>query len=507
MGRVLTNNISVQVARESSVIGTLPGSPDWKLLEPNDVSTFGATITTVRRQPISRDKQDRKGTTTDLDSAVEFETDLTMDAVAEFIEAFCFASAVNSDLHFERVDVDSSGYIIPAATAQQANKLQFTSGGPISLLYGRGYTNPANNGLKALAVDVSTTDTAIEFAGAVAETAPVSAVAEIAGVRAETGDLAFSVTGTVGTLSSGNNGASNNIDFTTLGLTVGQVVHVGGVAAPNQFSVGSGYGRITAITASALTLDKLSGTLAADDGAGETVDLLFGRFIRNVPVGDPDFLQTSYQFEGVYPNLGTAGATEYEYPLGNLCNEVTLNLPLTDKATMSLGFIGTDTEPPTTVRKAGADDAREPSKTAALNTSSDIGRLRVQQVDETGLTTDFKSISLTILNNVSPEKVIGVLGARYMNTGNFQVSLDAEVLFTSGNVTEAVRNNTTVTMDFVITNDDGAVAIDIPSLTLGGGGKSFPLNESVLMSVTGQAFKDETLNTSIGVSLFAIVPQ
>ena len=505
MGRVLTNNISVQSAREAS-LGVLPGSPDWKLLEPNDVSQFGATITNVRRQPISKDKQDRKGTTTDLDSSVEFEMDLTMDGVSEFIEAFCFANAVNGDLHFEKIDVGGTGYTIPAATAAQAAKLQFTSGGPISLVYGRGYANAANNGLKPLTVDVAATDTVIQFSGAVAETAPAKAVVEIAGIRPEVGDLALTVSGTTGTLTSGNNAAVNNIDFTTLGLTVGQFVHIGGLTTSNQFSAGAGFGRITAIAAGTLTLDKLSSTLATDTGAAETVDLLFGRFIRNVAVDDGDYLETSYHFEGAYPNLGSGGATEYEYPKGNYCNEVTFTVPLTDKATATFGFIGTDTEVPTTTRKSGAATAREPAKTAALNTSADVGRLRVTQVDETGLTTDFKAFSMTLTNNVSPEKVIGQLGAKYMNTGNFQVSMDAEVLFTNGDVVAAIRNNTTVTMDFILDNEDGAVAIDVPSMTLGGGGKNFPVNESVILNTTGQAFKDATLNTSIGVSLFAIVP-
>jgi len=506
MGRVLTNNITVQAAREAS-LGTLPGSPDWKLLEPNSVGTFGATITTVKRQPISKDKQNRKGTVTDLDSAVEFETDLTMDVFSEFIEGFCMVTAVNSDLLFEKVNVGATGYTIPAATAAQAAKLQFTSGGPISLLYARGYATAANNGLNPLTVDVASTDTVMQFSGATTETAPAKAVVEIAGIRPETGDLSLTVSAGVGTLTSGNNAAVNNIDFTTLGLTVGQFIHIGGLTASEQFSAGAGYGRITSIAAGTVLLDKLDSTLATDTGAAETVDLLFGRFIRNVSVDDSDYLEISYHFEGSYPNLDSGGATEYEYPKGNYCNQVTFNLPLTEKATCSFGFVGTDTEVPTTTRKSGASTAREVARDDALNTSADIARLRITQVDETGLTTDFKSFSLTLLNNVAGEKVLAQLGAKYMNTGNFEVTADGQILFTDSAVVSAIRNNTTVTMDFILAGDaDGAIAVDIPSMTLGGGGKDFPVNESVLLNTTGTAHKDDTLNTSLGVSLFAIVP-
>ncbi|RUQ77928.1 hypothetical protein ELZ22_17630, partial [Brucella abortus] len=451
MGRVLTNNVSMQVAKEDT-LGVLPVSPDWKLLEPNTIGSFGATITTVARDPISKDKQRRKGTVTDLDSAVEFEADLTLDSFVDFIEGYCFAQAVNHDLHFTEADATSSGYTIPAATAAQAAKLQYTAGGPISLLYARGYANAANNGLKPLAADVASTDTVMEVSGAVAETAPARAIVEIAGIRAEQGDLDITVSSGVATITSGNNGASNNIDFTTLGLTVGQFIHVGGLTSANQFAT-AGYGRIVSIADDTLVLDKLSTGLATDNGTGDTVDLLFGRFIRNVAVDHASYLEQSFQFEAGYPNLGSGGVTEYEYSLGNLCNQVTFNLPLTDKATASFGFIGTDTEVPTTSRKSGANAPRTPAKTAAMNTTADVARLRITEVDETGLTTDFKSFSITLLNNVSPEKVIGRLGAAFMNTGNFEVNVEAQVLFTNGDVVAAIRENETVALDFILKNE------------------------------------------------------
>lgn len=506
MGRVKTNNFSMQAAREAT-LGTLGGSLDWKLLEPNSVGAFGATITKVKRAPITKDRQNRKGVTTDLDSSVEFEHDLTMDVFAEFIEGFCFATATNADLVFNEANATATGYTVSALDSTQGGKLQYTAGGPISLLYARGYATTGNNGLKPLGADAAATDTELTVSGLTAETAPSDAVLEIAGIRPEVGDLSLTVSGTTGTLTSGNNAAVNNIDFTTIGLTVGQFVHIGGTTSANQFSAGAGFGRITAIEAATLTLDKLDAALATDTGAAETVDLLFGSFVRNVDVDDTDFLEVSYQFEGSYPNLDSGGATEYEYALGNYCNQVTFNIPLTDKATVNFGFVGTDTAVPTTSRETNADSPRTAgAKNAALNTSADVARLRITQTDETGLTTDFKAMSLTLINNAAGEKVISQLGAKYINTGNFDVNLDSTLLFTSGDVVSAIRNNTTVTMDFIIDNEDGAVAVDIPSLTLGGGGKDFPVNESVMISVTGEAFKDDALDTSIGVSMFAIVP-
>lgn len=221
-----------------------------------------------------------------------------------------------------------------------------------------------------------------------------------------------------------------------------------------------------------------------------------------------EYLEKRIQFEAEFVGLDTGGGNMYSYSKGNLCNTMGFNLPLTDKATMSLAFIGTDTDNPVASgsRKAGASSALTPTNTSAFNTSSDIARLRITEVDEDGITTDFKSITLNLNNNIGPEKVLGVLGAKYMNTGNFEVSVEAQLVFTNSLVVNKIRANETVTMDFIIKNDNGAIAIDFPSMTLGGGNLEFPVNQSILINTTGEAFRDATLDTSIGISIFPIVP-
>ena len=183
-------------------------------------------------------------------------------------------------------------------------------------------------------------------------------------------------------------------------------------------------------------------------------------------------------------------------------------MPLTDKSTATFAFIGRNAEEPVdgASRKTDASTARDPLFSGALNTSSDFFRLRIEDVDETGLTSDFKDMTMTWNNNVSPEKVLGLLGARFMNVGNFEVDIETQALFTNALVPARIRANTTVSMDFLMRNDDGAIAVDIPSATMGSDGKEFPINESVLINVTVQAFVDPILLTSIGVSLFPVFP-
>ena len=531
MGRTLTNATTIAVARQSS-LDVLGGSPAWKELEPDDIGKFGESLTKVSRNPISRRRSRRRGTIVDVDAAVEFDCDVTMDSLDDFTEAFLFARAVNFDLRFIASTTTSTTYAVPALTASQASRLVFVSTGAKSLLFAQGYLNSANNGLKPLTVDPVTTNTTLTVGGLVAETAPANAEVALAGVRAIAGDLALAVSGVNGTLSSGNGGVTggNRVDFTVLGLTVGQKIHVGGLTSTNRFgktAAGDGtrsYGgaRIRSIAATSLGLDKLDPTLFASDGTDNgtggvaiAVDLLFGRFIRDVPVGHADFLEIAHIFEGSYPNLfettpptPVANLDGFEYVWNGYANEITQNLKLADKATCSVGFVCTHADAPVdnSGRKVNAATARLPLKTGALNTSSDFARLGIQDVDETGLTTDFKDMELVLNNNVSPEKVLGRRGAKFLNIGTLEIDMNTEVLFTSAVVITRIRNNTAVTMAWTMRNDDGAIAYDVPSGTMSSEGKNFERNASVRQQLKLECDSDNVFGYQLSASLFPVYP-
>lgn len=501
MARSLTNNLSLRYAIESSV-GTLPGTPLWVDTQPNSIGAYGATITTVPRNPISNTRQQRKGSVTDLESSVEFEADLTKNSVLDFIEGFMFAQRANQD-EIVRIQAGADYDTLAATAADTFTHSALTSAIPAgTLVFARGFSNSANNGL--FEVDALSTTTTTELAntpGTVAETPATTtgATVEVCGFRFT--DLTWTdATNQVG---------SAGVDLTTLGLTLGQFIRVG--SDVNAFTNGQVAGRITAITAAAITLDKVqnlgTGTLeGGGDEAASTVDLLYGPFVRNVGVEDADYLERFYQFELRYADLDSVGVDEYEYAVGNLANELAVNLPGQDKATLGFSFLGTNSDDFTTVRKTNSANAVEPTKTAAFNTAASFSRLNLLDTSENSLATCFKSLTLTISNEGSLEKCLGTLGASFVNVGNFTLNFDAELLFTDSDVANAVKNNDTLTFDLLLENDDGAFALDVPSLTLGDGTKSFPVNESININVTATAFQDPSLATSLSYSDFPYFP-
>jgi len=490
MARTMTNNFGLAYAEETT-FGTVPSSK-WRTLQPNSLSTMGRTITTVSRDPISKERQREKGTVTDLDSAVEFEADLTREDFVNFCEGFTFADKTSGPSDYSVFDGNGanavngtpSSFTIAADVAWQEN----------TLLFGSGYANSANNGLHVVGTGSSTVSINVGST-LVTETAPTGANLEVCGVRATDIDIAgaTSYTASTGfTLTTGG-----DIDWTVTGLTAGQFVYIVGAT--------SGYARIKSISATVLTLDK-KGSSILDQSTTTTISVYYGPYIRNVDVDDASYSERSYSFEGSYKDLGGAGVDEYEYAKGNYCNSMAINMPLADKATVTFGFIGTDTDDPTTSRKPGPSTALDPSQTTAFNTSSDFARLRITNTDESGLTTDFKDMTLTLNNNVSPEKVLDTLGAKYMNTGNFDVDISTTVLFSDSAVVDAIRANTTVTMEVGLFNADGGMVLDIPEMTIGDGTKDFPVNESITVALNCMAHKDETYGISLGISQFPYLP-
>lgn len=522
MSRVNTNNFGLRYVIESS-LGVAPTS-GWRSLEPNDITTFGADISTRERRPISSQRSERKGSVVNLESAVGFEHDLTLDSFVDFAEGFVFAQFANDEFDLREssappsVDATPTGYTIDAASAQLAGKMQWVTGEIATLVYGLGYAVAANNGLKAITADVGSTDTEVQVSGLAEETSPpANASLQVAGVRIESGDVTLTISGSTATLVS----AAFISDWSTLGLFVGQFIHIGSADAngnvQNAFDDAGtddnfGYARITSIDGATLNLDKLDVNLTANDTNTGQLDIMFGRFLKNVDVGasaaDGEYLERTYQFEGEYPDLEGVGSDGYEYPEGNYANELGLNLALNDLATANYGFIGTTTDAVTSTRKTGPSTATSPLRTTAVNTSSDIAVLTTDVVSSIS-DVCFTDLTINLNNNVSPQNCLGTLGASFVNVGLFQVTFEGEMLFTRKEIPNAVRNNTTVTFHTIVKNDNGAIALDLPAVTLSSANKSFPLDEAIRITINGRAFADPTgtiPNASIGISLFPFVP-
>jgi hypothetical protein len=136
-----------------------------------------------------------------------------------------------------------------------------------------GFGVATNNGVFKCTTGSSTVPRFVG-AGLTDEAAPPAAArVKVVGFQGASGDITASSTGLASTI----------LDFTTLGLAVGQMVKIGGTATGDKFATAAlnDWCRVSAIAAHALTLDNRPSGWTTDTGTGQTIKVWFGDEIKN----------------------------------------------------------------------------------------------------------------------------------------------------------------------------------------------------------------------------------
>ncbi len=465
MANKIDSNVTGLAFAEEASLKTLPGSPVWYELEPNSYSDFGGELSNVARAPINPSRQRKKGKIVDLDASGGFNSDITLNNMQRLLQGFFFADAREkfstqsfNSAAIALTNVDGTGEQYQAASGLDAVVVG-------SLVKASGFTNSENNGIKTVTVAAAGALTVAE--DLVDEAAPPStAKLEVVGFEAAAGDINITASASSIILD------STVLDFTTLGLTVGEWVFVGGDAAGNRFVNNEpGYARILSISANALAFDDTTWTPVTETGTGLNIRFFFGMVLRNEK--DPALIKRrSFNIER---QLGQdANGTQSEYLEGAIANEYTLNIPQADKLNADLTFVAMDNTQRTGTQGLKAGTRISAASEDAFNTSSDIYRIKLNVVDPVTLnpTPLFGYVSeanIAINNNVSPNKAVAVLGAFDATAGDFEVSGSITAYFTEVSAVQAVRNNADVALNFIAAQNNSGFVYDIPLLALGGG--------------------------------------
>lgn len=434
--------------------------PVWFPLEPNSYGDLGANITTVARNPINPSRQRQKGVVTDLEAQASFTMDLTSNNHLYMLQGFTFAHA-----HEKPTTIPLNDASIPitavAATGYTVDDDFAAEVAVGDIILAKGFSVAANNGLKVVtATDVDE----VTVAGLATEASPpTSASLQVVGFQFPTADVAIT---TPGGQPPRLTSTAANLD--TLGLMPGEWIYIGGDAATTHFDNNQGFARVDEIAPGYLVLGKTSWTpVAAETGTGKTIQIFTGIVIRNEE--DPeDIIRSTFQFERT---LGRdADGYMSQYIIGSVANELTVNVAQADKVTAEMAFVACDA-----VARAGAAGLKAGSRPAlvasdAYNTSSDVRRLAFSIVGETApLFVYATDLTLTVNNNASGAKAIGVLGNFDINIGVFDVGGSVTAYFQDVRAVNAVRDNEDVTMDLIMVKNNSGIAWDVPLLALGNG--------------------------------------
>lgn len=493
----IDSNITGLAYAEEASLGTLPGSPVWNRLEPNSYNDFGGELTTVAPNPINPSRQRKKGVITDLDATGGFNHNLTQFNLQDMLQAVMFADTRKKGNELvTAVDLDTAN----PDEYEVADTTGFLVG---SLIKGFNFTNAANNAVNEVTAVTASTSVEVADGQLVVEASPpATARIQVVGHVGAAGDIDVDASGDLPTLT------STTLDFTTLGLEVGQWIFIGSDTASEQFSnaVNNGFKRIRAIAANVLTLDKSVGTMVTEASTTETIHLYFGDVLRNET--GTLIKRRSYHLERTLgaPDDASPAQIQSEYVKGAIPNEFTLNVPTANLVNVDFGFVGIDH-----LQRDGATGPLQssvvsPEKADVFNTSSDFSRIKMSVVSDTNeaptaLFAFITEATITINNNLSANKAVGTLGAFDVTAGTFTVSGNITAYFGNVSAVQAVRNNSDVTLDMAIVKDNRGMVIDIPLVALGDGRLNVEQDQPITLPLSMDAATAEDVATGMDHTL------
>lgn len=417
----VTNKIAVRYGIEPSA-GTTPTSPLQTLLvESVDI---GMDLAFTSIDVVRSDRQNADNLLTDATPKGNISRYMDYGASDDFKLLAMQAASWTRVYQATNASVTSTtAYTVTSSTGVVAGHI----------VKGAGFTNAANNGLSVV---TSTTGTTIVASGAslTTETSGATKTVTVVGYEGASGDITASSTGL----------ASTTVDFTTLGLRVGQFIKIGGAAAGNQFATAvlNDYARITAIAAHAITLDNRPTGWTSDAGTGKSIRILFGDFIRN---GTAD---NSMTIE-VENTEVTGGVFDYQgYQPDTYQVQVNAGQPVME----TVQFKGlTETQNSSTISNGGAGSIVAAVAAQAISAVTGFARFYENGASSGKIT----SLTLQISNNLRDQKAAGTLGNVGVGSGTFKCSMTAELYFEASKALPLWQraNGSTVTTTSVILKD------------------------------------------------------
>lgn len=462
----------------------------WYPLDPNSYNDFGGNFTKTARNPINNKRSRYKGVLTDLESAGGFNIDMTQDNIQDLFQGFVFDEFVEKG-NQEPTAVTATQYTVSDESDFAANDLIFASG----------FTNSANNGLKVV---TSVAAGAVLVSGLTTEGSPPSGAKIVrVGHQFASGDAEIDASGDLPIIS------TTTKDLTELALVDGELIYIGGDTAATEFATAAnnGWARVRVTDgANSVTLDKASGQMVTDAGGSKTIQIFFGRTLKNQE--GTAITRTTYQLERTLgaPDDASPADIQSEYIVGAVPNEMTMAIDTADKIMVDMGFMGTDYE--TRDAATGVKSGTRPALTTgkAFNTSTHVTRIRMGLTSDTDEYVDalfayVTELRLTINNNITMNKAVGTLGAFEATAGTFEVGGNVTAYFQNTDALDALRANSDVTIDFAVVKDNAGFAVDLPLLALDDGRLNVELNQAVTIPLGMMAADGGDVNSNLAHTL------
>jgi hypothetical protein len=341
-----------------------------------------------------------------------------------------------------------------------------------------GFALAGNNKVAVVTTGGSTSFVATGAAYSAEAVPPATARAKVVGFAGGANDLATTVTGMT----------STTLDFTTLGLAVGQWIKIGATATANRFATAAVNKavRVTAIAAHTLSLDNLPTGWVADAGTGKSIYVWFGDGIVNGTT------QISQTFER--GDLGMAAPAYIAQP-GMVVQQFAMTLRPKQIITGQTVFMGMGGG---TISTTPLDAVPDPIPSQAIYPQF-AGSAHVGRVAEFGVQLSTPNwctgIDLTIANNLQAVETLDAVGPQDLPAGQSAITGTLMTLFGDLTIASRFQNGTVTSLNFAVQRGVQMMILTLPRVVLNGGGNpnAGGLNQLMPVNFNFTATKDEAL--------------
>jgi len=439
--------------------------------EPNYIDSAEIRADRMLGDPV----KNMQASSGNINFELSYPTDNT--PISEIIRSAMLNTWVNTPTFFNDGTADS--VITDAGTV--ASTYSVVSGGAAvvlgHLVRATGFAQTANNQIFRAAS--STATTIVGGSALVAETAPAAtAKLKVVGFQGVSGDISATSSGL----------ASTTLDFTTLGLAVGQWVKIGATATANRFATSqlNDFARITVIADHALTLDNLPATWTTDTGTGKLITVWFGDEIKNGITPSSVTIERGFLGQTVPTYIVNTGME-----VGTLVTTITSKANITAVATFT-GMGGGESQ----VTLSSTPDPATTNLVMAAN--ANVGRLGVNGSQLVGPNWA-QSITFSLANNLRTIESVDTAAPVAVREGSCTVTGDMNMYF--GNDTElaAFYAGTTRPINTRIAKANQAIIFQVPRATYKSGGNpsATAINTDVMIKCTYGASIDTATNAHI----------
>lgn len=421
----------------------------------------------------------------DSGGSVNFELSYPVDST--FLSDVFRSAFFNTWTNAPAFDNDGTADSVVTDAGTVANTYAVVSGGAAAkaghLVQATGFTNAANNQVFRVTSSSATTIVGTALSLTAEAAPPGTARLKVVGFQGASGDITALADGIGSTL----------LDFTTLGLAVGNWVKIGGTLDTSTFaflvtaglvSRAGAWARVTAITATKLTLDNLPSGWTTDSGTSKTIKVWFGDQIKNGAT-QANINQVAMTLEKGF--LGQA-APVYVVTRGQTVNTLALTIASRAKITGSAAFMGMSGGESTTALDAAIDAA---TTNAILAANSNVGR-----IGEAGATLSgpnfVKQLTISYNNNLRAVDELGNPNPAKIEEGEFTVTGTVDTLFGDDTLLAKFYAGTATAINGRVMKNNQAMIFAFPRVTYRGGGQpqATAKNTDVMLSMNWQSSKD-----------------